>query len=208
MIMFFSNKGELVWDGCCGSGIAIREANKLGRFGIGTDVNPQAIGIATTHSEKYNLDSLAKYYLADARYVELEQQVDMIISSLPFGIKIEGDKNSYSDETGDLSNSPTYEIYLEECKKILANYFKWLKPGRVCILDARDRSKAEKYFDLINYFRDYAKQVGFELLARGYYELIPYQKWSSKDPDTGFVKPMPGTMDFLILKKPAQEKII
>lgn len=208
MILFFSNKGDLVWDGCCGSGISIREANKLGRFGIGTDVNPIAIDISKQHSENYNLDKYSKYYLGDARKIKLDKQPDLILSSLPFGINIEGDKNSYSNESDDLSTCKTYEDFIDESRNIIQNYYENLRPGGICVLDARDRSKDGKYYDLINYFRSHAYSVGFELLARGYYELIPYQKWSSKDPDNGFVKPMPGTMDFVILKKPIQRKLI
>ena len=46
MITLYSNKDQVVWDGCNGSGIVTRTANRMGRIGIGTDVNPKAIELS------------------------------------------------------------------------------------------------------------------------------------------------------------------
>jgi len=201
MIKLYSKSNAIVWDGFCGSGVVPRIAKQLGRRGIGTDVNPKAIDLAKRH------DKDGVYWVEDVRDVRLEEKADLILSSAPFGLKIAGDKNNYSDEPTDLSNANSYEDFFNKLKDCFENYFNQLKPNGVCILDARDRSKDGEYFDLINYFRNMCLDVGFEILCRYYYELIPWVQWTSKDKDTGFVKPMPDAMDVIVLKKPVNERL-
>ena len=205
MIKLYSKEGYVVWDGCCGSGVVPRIANKMNRKGYGSDVNPKAIELSKKHDEHFQ----NKYQVCDARNFDVfgSTEVDLILSSLPFGLNIAGDKNNYSTESGDISNSKNYEEFFIQAKQIIQSYYDNLKPNGICILDARDRSKDNKYYDLINYFRNFALDAGFELIARYYYELIPWMQWTAKDKDTKFVKPMPDAMDVIVLKNPSQERL-
>lgn len=207
MIKLYSKPNDTVWDGFGGSGIVPREAAKLGRHGIYSDINQAAYNLALEHAEKNTIYKEIQYYLEDIRKIKFDTQIDLIVSSPPFGLNIAGDKNNYSDHEDDLSNSGTYEKFFENIKPCFESYFNNLKPNGVCILDARDRSKDGHYFDLINYFRNICLDIGFELISRYYYEMIPWMQFTAKDKDTKFVKPMPDAMDVLVLKKPAQEKL-
>ena len=201
MIELYSKSGDVIWDGCCGSGTVPRVANRMERDGIGSDVNPVAIDIA----KRNDPDNELSYYQSDARVFEYNN-VDMILSSLPFGLSIANDKNNYSDEPGDISNSKDYAEFFENTKQIIQNYYKNLKHGGVCVLDARDRLHNGKTIPLVLEFLNQARDVGFELVTRYYYELIPYRqmtyKWKPTAKEKGVhIRAMPSTMDALVLVK-------
>jgi len=209
MITLYSNEGDIVWDGCCGSGIVPRIANRMNRIGLGTDVNPKAIELAMKHDVLNN----PKYYLMDARsevpdgYIDWEEP-DLILSSLPFGLNIIGDKNNYSHEGGDLSNSPNYDTFFRGSKAVIQSYFDKLKPNGACILDARDRMHEGKTIPLILDFLNQALDVGFELVTRYYYELIPYRQMTYKHKPSGHIKSMTETMDCIVLTKLEDQKLV
>jgi len=201
MIKLYSKPGDLVWDGCCGSGTVPRVANRMERHGIGSDVNPLAIDIA----KKNDINNERLYWESDARIFEYPD-VDLIVSSLPFGLKIIGDKNNYSDEPGDVSRSKDYEEFFKNTKPIIQNYYDNLKHGGVCVLDARDRLHNGKTIPLVLEFLNQAREVGFELVTRFYYELIPYRqmtyKWKPSEKEKGVhIRAMPSTMDVIVLVK-------
>lgn len=202
MIYLYSKKGYVVWDGCCGSGTVPRIANQLDRVGVGSDVNPKAVDLAQRHDP----DHYGNYYVKDVRESE-RKNVDLILSSLPFGLNIIGNKNNYSQEGKDLSNSPDYYTFFIGSKGIIQSYFDNLKPGGVCILDARDRLHKGKTIPLILRFLQQAEEVGFELVTRFYYDLIPYRQMTYKHKPSGHIKAMPATMDVIVLTKLEDQKL-
>lgn len=206
MITLYSKEDDIVWDGCCGSGIVPRIANEMKRTGLGTDVNPKAIELAIKHDGLHE----SCYSVQDAREVNwlaLDIQPDLILSSLPFGLNIIGNKNNYSEEAGDVSRSPDYDSFFVKTKQIIASYFYNLKPGGVCILDARDRLHKGKTIPLILEFLNQAREVGFELVTRYYYELIPYRQMTYKHKPSGHIKAMPESMDVIVLTKLENETL-
>lgn len=207
MITLYSNEGDIVWDGCCGSGIVPRTANQMNRFGFGSDVNMKAIQL----SKKHDPENIGNYECYDARDINSKEifgkKVDLILSSLPFGLNIIGDKNNYSTESGDLSNSANYESFFQGSKEIIQSYFDNLKPNGICILDARDRLHRGKTIPLILEFLNQAIEIGFELVTRFYYELIPYRQMTYKHKPSGHIKAMPESMDVIVLVKPENEKL-
>ena len=206
MILLYSKEGDYVWDGCCGSGTVPRTANEMKRIGLGTDINPKAVNLSMNHDSK----NKTNYHVEDARDVDWDfagLQPNLILSSLPFGLNIGGDKNNYSEETGDISNSSDYESFLVKSKEIIESYFRNLKPGGVCILDARDRLHKGKTIALILEFLNQAIEVGFELVTRFYYELIPYRQMTYKHKPSGHIRAMPDTMDVIVLTKLENEKL-
>ncbi len=56
MIKLYSHEGYVVWDGCCGSGVIPRIANKMDRVGYGTDVNPKAIELSQKHDHNFKVN--------------------------------------------------------------------------------------------------------------------------------------------------------
>lgn len=203
MILWYSSKDDTVLDGCCGAGIVPRTAYSLGRHGMGFDVNPAAIELCKQHDPQNHTN----YFVADSRELKFENKVDLVLSSLPFGLNIAGDKNHYSEEPADISNSKTYEKFFENAEKIIAAYFKVLKPNGIMILDARDRTKDGVYYDLISEFRNSAKKVGFKIMARYYYQLVPWTAHGFNNRDTKRPVPLIDTMDAIVCYKPTNTKL-
>lgn len=212
MILMYSKENQIVWDGCCGSGTVPIIASRLIRFGVGSDINPKAVSLAREHAEKETGKYVTLFKVGDARSEDITNltgaKVDLILSSLPFGLNIAGDKNHYSGEEFDLSNSETYQRFFEQVELVIKNYFDNLRGGGILILDARDRTKEGKLYDLINYFRDSAKRVGFDLIGRYYFEMIPYRTMTYKHRETKYVMPMVDAMDVIVLYKPENERLI
>lgn len=209
MIYLYTKENDVVWDGCCGSGTVPRIANQYGRKGLGSDVNPKAVDLAQAHDPGW----AERYTIQDSRAVLPDDfheygRPDLILSSLPFGLNIIGKKNNYSNEGGDVSNSPDYETFFEASKAIIQSYFDNLKPGGVCILDARDRLHNGKTIPLILHFLNAAIEVGFEVVTRYYYDLIPYRQMTYKHKPSGHIKAMPATMDVIVLTKLENEKLV
>ncbi len=209
MIYLYSKENEVVWDGCCGSGTVPKIANKLNRIGIGSDVNPKAIKLSCEHDPEHQ----GHYRKIDAREVKPEEfsiyeKPSLILSSLPFGLNIIGNKNNYSTEIKDVSNCPDYDSFFVGSKQIIKSYFDNLKPGGVCVLDARDRLHKGKTIPLILRFLQQAEEVGFELVTRFYYDLIPYRQMTYKHKPSGHIKAMPATMDVIVLTKLENEKLV
>ena len=204
MIMLYSQEGDSVWDGCCGSGTVPRTARDLHRDGWGTDVNPKAVELCR------KLDPTApehRYAVADARRIKCQHRYDLILSSLPFGPPGTRGKISYSDNPGDISNSPDYETFFRRSGEIIQNYHRCLKPGGVCVLDARDRIHDGQTSCLILAFLTLALDAGFELVTRYYYELIPYRQRTYKHRSTGHVMAMSASMDAIVLTKPENGRL-
>lgn len=211
MVMLYSNEGDWVWDGNAGSGVVPREAAKLKRNAIYSDINPKALDIALKQKARKNLTGY--YSLGDARTFDPTQftegkKIDLILSSPPFGLNIAGDKNHYSNEDRDLSNCKSYEEFFSECKKMFANYHKHLKPSGLLILDAKDRTKNGVWVCTILEFIKACQEVGFEIFCRYYYEAIPWTLLTVKDKENGKIKPVPFTCDVVIMKKKSNTTLL
>jgi len=200
MIRWYSKEGETIWDPLCGSGTVPRVARREGRNAFGTDVNPAAVQLATDH------DPEGGYYVADARTYQCMKKPDLILFSPPFGLSIASKKDHYSDEKGDVSRSETYDEFFDKMKVIFENLWKNLKPGGRLIFDARDRTKDKKYWDLAVIFRNIAIEVGFEMICRYWYVLIPYRQMTFKH-KSGYVMPMVSAMDAYVFYKPEDGKL-
>ena len=205
MILLYSNENDIVFDACCGSGIVPRIANEMNRIGLGSDINQKAIELCKKLDSIYDF----RYTVFDARTLKpkMNHKVDLILSSLPFGLNIIGDKNNYSPDPSDISNSPNYETFFLQSEKIIKSYFDLIVPNGVCILDARDRLHKGKTICLILEFLKIAQKVGFELVTRFYYELIPYRQMTYKHKPTGNLKAMPASTDVIVLTKLEDSKL-
>jgi len=201
MILVYSDIKDLVWDGCCGSGVVPRVANALGRTGYGTDQNQDAITLAQKHDPNHK----EKYWVHDAtKPIQLPEKPKLILSSLPFGLNIAGDKNTYSTNQTDIANSRDYEEFFQRAKQILQTYYETLDDRGILILDAKDRFNDGTTVFLIFEFWRLCREIGFKEISRGEYPNWPYRQMTYMDKDTGKVKLMPSQMDFIIMKKQQQ----
>ncbi len=200
MIRWYSKPNEFIWDPMCGSGIVVRTAIREGRRAMGTDVNPGAIDLARKHDNK------GAYDVGDSRKYQLLAKPDLILFSPPFGLNIIGDKNHYSNEVNDISTSKDYNEFFGKMKGVFQNCWEQLAPGGRLIFDARDRTKDKKYWDLAVIFRNMCVDIGFEMICRYWYLLIPYRQMTYKHP-SGYIMPMVSAMDAYVFYKPEDGKL-
>jgi DNA modification methylase len=198
MIRFYSKVGDIVYDGFCGSGTVPRVANKLGRIGLGSDINPAAIDLCTRHDPQ-NAD---RYFVQDLKTVKLEKKANLIVSSPPFGISIAGDKNNYSNEKDDLSNSKSIEDFLEKIKPCFQAYYNNLVPNGLLILDSRDRTKNSFYYDLSRLFANICVEIGFKVHAVYHYFLMPWQLYTYRNKENNQIIPNVSFIDVYVFYKP------
>ncbi len=76
-----------ILDPCCGAGSIVLEAASLGVVAHAADWKPAMVGMTRANLERYGYD--ASVALADSR--QLEQQVDAVVTDLPYGHALDSD---------------------------------------------------------------------------------------------------------------------
>ena len=211
LIQQYTGIGELVMDPMAGSGVIPLVAYSLGRKIWYQDINEKAKDLFVEKFKKLRSPSLNDcefIYVADSCY-KIDAQsnsVDLILTSPPFGLSIDAAHDSYSDNPDDLGNSSIYEVWRAKMKKIMANCFRVLKPGKLMIIETRPRSKNGISFPLNAWITiDGIEDVGFEYFGEIIATVPPYRLWTYGDFEQR--KPIPMHCNLTILRKPENEKI-
>jgi DNA modification methylase len=209
LIETYTKPEEIVFDPMSGSGTIPLVAMELERQAIYQDINSDA--------EKLFLEKVHYFHrLADHRVADstepfqfhhfLNNSVDFILTSPPFGLSIDATHDKYSDNKDDLGNASSYENWRAGMKKILKNCYDVLKPGKLAIFETRPRSKAGHTYPLNMWIAQDGQEVGFNFFSEmievvDYYRMVTYGK---KD----LVKPIPKHAYLTMLQKPINEKLV
>ncbi len=211
LIQQYTEAGDLVMDPMAGSGVISLVAYSLGRKIWYQDINEKAKDLFVEKFEKLRpqqFNDCEFIHVADSccKIAAEPNSVDLILTSPPFGLSIDAAHESYSDNPDDLGNSPSYEIWRIKMKKIMANCFQVLKPGKLMIIETRPRSMKRVSYPLNVWVTiDGMEHVGFEFFTE-FIELVPpYRIWTYGDFDQR--KPIPMHCNLTILRKPINEKI-
>jgi len=176
LIEMFSDPGEIVQDPMCGSGTVPRVANQLGRIGIGSDINEDALKIAE------ELDPTNEYLNDDARSTSFKDNTaDLILTSPSFGISIDAKHEKYGDSPRDIANCRTYEQWRQNFRGCLVEYFRLTKPGRLCIIETRPRRVDWEPKPLWDWILHDAELAGFKFFDMIIEIQSPYSKFPIKD---------------------------
>ncbi len=135
LMMRYTKKGEWVIDTFVGSGTTLIECKRLGRNGIGIELNP---GVARKAKElireEKNIHNVtAEVITADSRYVDLKEilsqqgikKVQLIIMHPPYH-----DIIRFSSNPDDLSNAKTTEDFIKMFSDVIDNTTPYLDEGR------------------------------------------------------------------------------
>jgi len=180
--IYTKNDGEVILDPFLGIGSTLKAAYKLGKKGIGMDLNKDYINIAKKRATELQgniFDSKPKKFFkpdirrADSRkldkYVK-PSSVDLVITSPPYWniltVKRTADEKiirKYSNSDKDLGNISDYEKYLENLKIIYQKVYKVLKPNKRCCCVVMDIRKKDKFYPLHEDQTRIMKEIGFEL---------------------------------------------
>lgn len=166
LMLRYTRKGDLVLDPFCGSGTTLIECRRLGRHGLGVELNPDVAERARQLVRGQPNPSRVKTRIAvaDARTPEVARELrrlgrrsaQMILMHPPYH-----DIIRFSDEGGDLSAAPTTDAFLAMFGEVVDNLTPLLEKGRYMGLVIGDKYTGGEWIPL-----------GFscmnEVLKRGY----------------------------------------
>jgi len=166
MMLRYTKKGEWVLDTFVGSGTTLIESRRLGRHGIGIELNSEVAQKAKELIEKeQNKDKVvSEVIIGDSRIINIKEilakykinQVQLLIMHPPYYdiIKFSKDKN-------DLSNAKSTEDFLKMFGEVVNNATPFLKKGRYFALVIGDKYSKGEWIPLGFYCMQ-------EVLKRGY----------------------------------------
>jgi hypothetical protein len=166
MMRRFTRKGEWVLDTFAGSGTTLIECRRLGRNGIGIELNPEVAQKARELIEKeHNKDSVvSEVIVGDSRTIDIESilrkyginRFQFLIMHPPYH-----DIIRFSKDKNDLSNAKNTEEFLKIFGDVVENVTPYLEKGRYFALVIGDKYSRGEWIPLGFYCMQ-------EVLKRGY----------------------------------------
>jgi DNA modification methylase len=180
--IYTKNDGEVILDPFLGIGSTLKAAYKLGKRGIGIDLNNEYCEIAKKRVTAIQKDIFSssskqlfqpKIHLGDSRdlhkYVK-PNSVDLIVTSPPYwdilNMKRSADEKNirkYSESNKDLGNISDYNNFLNDLKQVYKQVYIALKPNKRCCSVVMDIRKKDKFYPLHEDQTRIMKEIGFEL---------------------------------------------
>ncbi len=162
----YTKKGDWVLDTFVGSGTTLIECRRLGRNGIGIELNPEIAQRAKELIEKeQNKDNVVnEIIIGDSRRIDIKQilgkygikQVQLLIMHPPYH-----DIIKFSKDKEDLSNAKNTEEFLKMFGEVIDNTTPYLEKERYFALVIGDKYSKGEWIPLGFYCMQ-------EVLKRGY----------------------------------------
>jgi len=166
MMLRYTKKGDWVLDPFAGSGTTLIECRRLGRNGIGIELNPDVAEKARELVNKEQNPSNVKTVIVvgDSRKIDLKEilskqgikEVHLLIMHPPYH-----DIIKFSNSPDDLSNAPSTESFLKMFGEVIDNTYPVLQKGRYLAIVIGDRYSKGNWIPLGFY-------VLQEVMKRGY----------------------------------------
>jgi DNA modification methylase len=172
---FTTDEDQVILDPFVGIGSTVLAARKLGKAGVGLDVSPKYIEIATKRLSQTEMfadtDQQSRIIKADARellsHVESES-VDMVITSPPYW-NILTEKRSadykeirnYGDMPDDLGKISDYQEFLVALQGVFKVVYSALKPAKYCVVVVMDLRKKDTFYPYHADVATFMQQIGF-----------------------------------------------
>ena len=165
----YTKTGDFILDPFAGSGTTLIEAQRMNRNSIGIELQPQVAmeAIGRIHSEQKDR-IVADTFVDDSRTFDINRikttynidTVQFIIYHPPYW-----DIIKFSEDSNDLSNSPTLEDFIENFKKVVSNTSTILEKGRYCAVVIGDKYANGQIIPLGFYCMQAMQQDGLTLKA-------------------------------------------
>ncbi len=164
----YTKKGEWVLDPFLGSGTTLIECKRLGRNGIGIELNEEVIKLAKANlaKEKNRSKVKTKVIKGDSIKVDLKSELNKLkIDSVQFVLLHPPywDIIKFSKKKGDLSNAKSVEDFLEMFGKVIDNSCGVLDKGRYLAVVIGDKYSDGEWIPLGFYTMQEVMKRGYKL---------------------------------------------
>lgn len=168
LMLRYTKRGELVVDPFVGSGTTLIECRRLGRHGLGVEINPDTVEKARelVASEENPHDVVTRLELGDSRFYDFKASVremgfdavDLYLMHPPYH-----DIIRFGDDPHDLSNAATTEDFLGMFGAVLDNTLPLLRRGRYVGIVIGDKYRGGEWIPLGFHCMREAMQRGLSL---------------------------------------------
>lgn len=168
MMLRYTKKGEWVLDTFLGSGTTLIECRRLGRNGVGIELNPEVAKRAKELIEKEpNKENIvSEVVVGDSRTIDIGRilskygvkKVQLLIMHPPYH-----DIIKFSKDERDLSNAKNIEEFLQMFGEVVDNASPYLERGRYLVLVIGDKYSKGEWIPLGFYCMQEILRRGFSL---------------------------------------------
>ena len=166
LINRYTKKNEWVLDAFLGSGTTLIECQKLGRNGIGIDVDKNILNVAKERTTSESGNSKFDFINGDSATVDLKpildknniDKVNLIIYHPPYW-----DIIKFNDCKGNIANTSTLDEFLNSFEKIIDNTTQYLEEERYLGIVIGDIYKNSEWIPLNSHITQLMLNKGFIL---------------------------------------------
>jgi len=162
----YTKKGDWVLDAFLGSGTTLIECQKLGRNGIGIDIDPEILAVAEDRATTESGNSKLEFINGDSASINLEptlsknniEKVQLILYHPPYW-----DIIKFNDLKGNLANTDSLEDFVSGFSKVVDNTAKYLEEERYIGVVIGDMYRNSEWIPLNSHLTQLMLKKGFLL---------------------------------------------
>jgi len=168
LMLRYTKKGDWILDPFLGSGTTLIECHRLGRNGIGIELNQKvAVKVKELIQREHGKDqTIADVIVGDSRTIDVKallnehnvKQVQLLIMHPPYH-----DIIRFSNDGQDLSNAKSVQEFLKMFGDVVENTASFLEKGRYCALVIGDKYSKGEWIPLGFYGMQEVLKRGFQL---------------------------------------------